>query len=495
MAIFLPLVLAFATALMWCWQLWMVDDGYFAHGVLIPFVVGFVIWIRRDRWRRETARVDARGWWLLGPGLFVHMCGAALTIDSVSAAGLVLVVPGAAWLGLGRDRLRGLWPALWLFAFAVPMGIYVTGRVAFELKEVAVWGGVWMSQVSGLAVERAGALLHVPGEDSPLNVADPCGGLRSLLAMVTLVYCLAFFTGPSSLWRRGLLLAAAAPLALLVNMMRISGICWLANGYGVSFASGWGHDLLNGLAWIVDILLILGLDHVISSRVAPTATPVARGPALPRASGPMRLHAALLWLLAVPLLWLSVYRPYTESQGRAAGLPTRVGRFVQTDEYPLPDRMHQLLGTDDAAWRQYTTDDGEPVFVVGVFHASNWKSVHPPHICLLGSDMTMLEDSEIELHDRESGQLGKAGSVLLRVRSNGRPYVSLYAYGAKDLCTGSYVRFFMHHVPRALLRSSNDGFLLRVESYVDGPDGVEAAQVRCRELLSALVCEARSLLP
>ena len=495
LAIYLPLLLAFGTALAWCWDMWMDDGGYFAHGILVPFVIAAVIWMRRSSWQGQPARIDARGWWLLGPALLIHLCGAALTIDSMSAAGLVLVVPGAAWLALGRERLRGLWPALWLFAFAVPMSIYLTNRVAFELKEVAVAGGVWLTQVSGLSVERVGAFLYVPGQEEALNVADPCGGLRSLLAMVTLVYCLAFFTGPRNFSRRGILLLAAAPLALLVNMMRISGICWLARFYDVEFASGLGHDVLNGVAWILDLLLILGLDHLISARITPKPAPTSTGSEVPVASSSLRLHGTLLWLLAGPLLVLSVYRPYTESAGRAEGLPTHAGGFVQVQEYPLTDRHHELLGTDDAAWLRYVTADDESLFVYGVFHASNWKSVHPPHICLRGSNMTVDDDGVIDLFDADSQLLGTAGYIVLRSRPDDRPYVSFYAYGARGLCSGSYAQFFLHHAPRALLRSSNDGFLLRVESWADGPGGIPAAQDRCRELLAMLVSRAHSLLP
>ena len=66
---------------------------------------------------------------VFSPALLLHAAGAALMVDSWSAASLVLAVPGAAWLALGRARLAGLWPALWLVLFAVPTPIYVEGRL------------------------------------------------------------------------------------------------------------------------------------------------------------------------------------------------------------------------------------------------------------------------------------------------------------------------------------------------------------------------------
>ncbi len=503
LAVIAPLILAYALPLWWCWELWSLPEGYFAHGPLVPIVMAAVIWGRRSDWRSREARLDLRGLWLLGPALFVHIVGAALTIDSLSAASLVLAVPGAAWVAFGRDRLAGLWPVLWMFAFAVPMPIYVTDRVAFELKEIAVRGGVWLAENTGLAITNEGASLFVPGQTESLNVADPCGGLRSLLAMITLVYCIAFFVGPKTMWRRVLLLLAAAPIAVFVNLLRITAICWLAYFEGVQFASATGHDVLNGLAWVVDLTLVLGMDALLSrSRAAqrssagpPTSErlPLAAVLAPPPATGHSATRlGAVLWPFALGLLLLSLTKPEADRSGRAVALPAVIGPFEQKELFAMTPRMFQLLGTDDATWRRYEDEAQQTMFVVAVFHGSNWKSIHPPHICLLGSDMDIVGEGKVEL---SSGETDQAGRILLRTRRGGRPYLSLYAYGSHGLCTGSYLEFFLHHAPRALFRSTNDGFLLRVETYADGPGGEAAADARCEALLASLMKQARGLLP
>ena len=490
----MPLLVAYASALWWCVELWSLPEGYFAHGPLVPAVMAYVVWARRSEWRKVAAVPDVRGFWLLGPALLLHLGGAALSIDAVSAASLVLAIPGAAWVAVGRARLVGLWPALWMFAFAAPLPIYVTDRIAFELKEVAVPGGVWLAQATGLGIERDGASLLVEGQTQALDVADPCGGLRSLLAMITLVYCVAFFLGPPQALRRIVLMLVAAPIAVLVNVVRIAAICWLAKGYDVPFATGTGHDVMNGIAWILDLALVLSLDALLTRRSGhgdgtavapmPIAKP-ARTLRLPRVG-------AWMWPLCLCLCLLSFTRAEPSLSGRARALPTVLTPFTSMSEREVTPRMHQLLGTDDAAWRNYEDDQGRRLFVVAVFHGSNWKSVHPPHICLLGSDMSIEQEGGTDLASRDGD---RAGQILLRTKKDGRPYVSLYAYGASDLCTGSYLKFFLHHAPRALFRASNDGFLLRVEAYADGPGGFDAAEARCRELLEKLVLEARKLLP
>lgn len=494
--IFMPLLLAYASPLWWCVELWSLPEGYFAHGPLVPAVMAVVIWSKRQQWRATPPLVDRRGLWLLGPALLVHLCGAALSIDSLSAASLALAVPGAAWLAVGKARLRGMWPALWMVAFAVPLPIYLTDRIAFELKEIAVRGGVWAAQATGLLVERSGASLLVEGQAQTLEVADPCGGLRSLLAMVTLVYCVAFFMGPQTSWRRALLMVAAAPVAVFVNLVRIATICWLAKWAGVEFASGVGHDTLNAAAWILDLAIVMGFDVALTRSRAAASVPAAAALACPAASATVRTSAsrvgAWLWPLCIALCFLSFTRASPAVTGRAAALPSTLPEFHQRSVWEVTPRMHQLLGTDDATWRTYEDKNGNALYVVAVFHGSNWKSVHPPHICLLGSDMDIAQEGGTDLATKAGD---RAGQILLRTRKEGRAYVCLYAYGAQDLCTGSYLNFFLHHAPRALFRTSNDGFLLRVEAYADGPGGFDAAELRCRSLLENLIVEARRLLP
>jgi EpsI family protein len=492
--VFLPLLVAYATALKWCWDVWMLPDGYYGHGALLPGVAVLVVWLRRRQWRSAPVVPDRRGLWLLVPGLLLHLCGAALTIDSLSAASLVLALPGALLLALGRARLRGLWPVVWLVGFGVPMPLFVTGRLAFELKEFAIDAGLGLANLFGPLAGRSGAMVSIAGQAEGLVVADPCGGLRSLLAMLTIAYCLAFFVGPRRAGRRVVLMAVAAPLAVLVNVVRIAGLCWMAGWWGTGFAGGSGHEVMNVVAWVLDLGILLLLDARLSrgtSRPGPAPAPPPAG--LEPAARALRVIPAVLWIAAGPLLALSLYRPAGGSAGRAEALPADLGAFALQERFEINLRYRQLLGTDDAAWRAYRAPDGASVFVVAVFHDTNWKSVHPPDICIQGSNMTIVESGSAQV--QAGGEAIQVGRILATDRGSGRPYLSLFVYGTGELSTGSYGEFFMFHAPRALLRRSNSGFLLRVESYADGVGGVDGAEIRCAGLLAGLLPAARRLLP
>jgi exosortase len=491
LAVFVPLAVAYATALLWCVDRWNAPTEYFAHCWLVPFVAAFLVWSRRAEWRARPRAVDPRGWLLLGPALLLHLAGAALMVDSWSAASLVLAVPGAAWLALGRERLRGQWPILWLVLFCVPLPMYVEGRLAFTLKEVAVTGGSWLANALGADVVRSGDLLQPRGLDGALYVAEACSGLRSLLAMLTLAYCQACFLGAARLRRRLALLALAPLLAIAANVLRIAALCLLARGFGVPFAEGDGHTVANAVEWTTLVGALLAIDALLFRRLADaSARPVDATAAMPARR--LLPHALAVWLAAAPLLALSLYRPVGGAAGRADRLPVEfagyrlVPRTAEQEaqfQKNLP-RWRELLGTPDFVWRRYEDGDGNPLWVVALFHDANWKSVHPPRICIEGSNMDILGDDVAAFP--ELGEGCTAGRIVARSRGDGWSYVTMSLYGTADWSSGDYWDFTLHHLPRALVRANMSGFLLRVEAAVQAGETADAAEARARRFLRAL---------
>jgi len=490
--VFLPLLVGYATALWWCVERWNAPTGYFGHCWLLPGVAALVVWLRRRTWGEVPAVYDPSGFWLLGPGLLVHLYGALLMIDSASAAGLVFAVPGAAWLALGRARLAGLWPALWLVLFAVPAPIYVEGRAAFVLKEFAVQAGASLGNRLGADVVRAGANLQLAGRTEALFVADACSGLRSLLGLLTVAYCLAFFVGAPRGGRRAVLLLAAAPIAVAANVVRIAALCLLARAFGVPFAEGTGHLLANVCEWVAALGALLLLDAWCSRGAAPPgpAAPV-RMPAGPRLVPPR--VAAALWLAGAALLALSLLRPAGGDQGRAARLPPAVGAFQHAprDEQELAryrrdrPRFQELLGTPDFAWERYRDAQGRFVHLVLLYHDSNWKSVHPPRICIEGTDMDIEADAVVAAPWLGDG--ATVSRIVARSRSDRSRHLTLSLFGTRDWSSGSYEAFWWHHMPRALLRDNASGFLVRVETLIRRGEDDAAAERRCAAFLQDLL--------
>ena len=94
-----------------------------------------------------------------------------------------------------------------------------------------------MMQASGLRVLAEGNVIHLP--DAPpdsrnLEVALACNGLSMLMTLAATVTATIALI-PLPVWKRGVVLASAIPIALLSNIIRI-------------VATGWCYSLIEGYA-------------------------------------------------------------------------------------------------------------------------------------------------------------------------------------------------------------------------------------------------------
>jgi exosortase len=98
-------------------------------------------------------------------------------------------------------------------------------------------------QTLGVSAYRQGNLIHMPGLEQPLTVADACSGLRMATIFVALAVAMVFIV-ERPWWDKLVILISAIPIALLVNIIRITltGLLYMWVGQGSDLAKHLGHD-------------------------------------------------------------------------------------------------------------------------------------------------------------------------------------------------------------------------------------------------------------
>ena len=113
------------------------------------------------------------------------------------------------------------------------------------------------------AVQRGSGILSAVFQ---FDVADPCSGIRSLMALGTVTAAYAYVTQHVQ-WKRWVLFASAVPLAVLGNLARVVSIALVAQVYGQDLASNVYHEWSGfivfpvALAAMVILGLLLNLDY------------------------------------------------------------------------------------------------------------------------------------------------------------------------------------------------------------------------------------------
>ncbi len=241
---------------------WDSNENY-SHGWFIPAIFLYMVWCLREKLAAEPMRTAPMGLVVLVAGLVLLLAGKVGSEHFMQRTAFILSFAGILYLFLGWRRFRLLvLPVLYLF-FMVPLPAIIWNKTAFPLQ---LFGSMLTEQVVrlfGIPVYREGNILHLV--ETTLEVVAACSGLRSLVTMFAMAGLLAFVTR-MALWKRLFLFVCAAPVALMVNIVRLSVTALLASRYGGQVAQGFLHDLSGYVVFILGIIILLGISTLLQRR-------------------------------------------------------------------------------------------------------------------------------------------------------------------------------------------------------------------------------------
>ena len=276
--IIVAIAFAYATVLAKLSHDWWADENY-SHGLLIPFIIGYILWVGRDKF--ASARTDASVW--LGGAavaialltLWAGVAGAELYTQRIS---LVLLVAGIVVYFWGLQLLKLILIPIFLLILAIPIPAIIFNKIAFPLQLFASRCAVWSMQMLGIPVLRQGNVIELKPLNSfatkKLEVFEACSGIRSLMTLITLAVVFAYFTHPNSdpdhpgtgrygMLRSAIIVLAAVPIAILTNALRVSGTGVLAHYYGIQVADGFFHSFSGWVIYIVAFLMLFGVGWLL----------------------------------------------------------------------------------------------------------------------------------------------------------------------------------------------------------------------------------------
>jgi len=216
---------------------WRSDDG---HGVVVPFVVLALFWWKRKELLAQPLRPWPTGLAIIGLGLLLHIAGFMGQQPKVSVIALFIGIYGLMGLAWGPAWLRTSFFPFFLFAFCVPLGQQAQ-FISFPLRKLVCQLVTLVANgVLAIDVERDGTQLFSGSGHYKYEVAAACSGMRSLLATVAFSMGYAFIAFPKW-WKRLAVIAAAFPLAVLGNLVRMLTII-IAAEIGGQKAGGYIHE-------------------------------------------------------------------------------------------------------------------------------------------------------------------------------------------------------------------------------------------------------------
>jgi exosortase len=240
----------------------------YSHGILIPFFVAFLIWDQRSTFLSTPLKPSWFGLPLVGFGLFVLLVGVFGADLFLSRTSFLLLAAGMTWTLLGRPMLSQSKFIFFVLFLAIPFPTVILNHITFPLQLFASQVAAWILPVFNVPVLQDGNIIRLPA--LPLEVAEACSGIRSLMSLFTVAVIFGYFVEKGTL-RRTLLALASIPIAVAANVARIVGTGLCVQYWDPVKAMGFFHEFSGWLMFLVS-MSCLYLIHSLMSRFVPERT-------------------------------------------------------------------------------------------------------------------------------------------------------------------------------------------------------------------------------
>jgi len=234
-----------------------------SHALLVPLIAMYFVWIKREELGRIEISGSAVGGLFLAGTLVVYLVSFVGGIAVFARLMIVFSLFGLLWSCMGWQVVRVLAFPLGFLVFMVPVPDSVLGMVSFPLQLLATKIAAGVIQFCSIPVYREGNMLYFV--HAQLEVAEACSGIRSIMSLTMLSVIFAHLSG-NGWWRKAFLIFSAIPIAMLANILRVSGTGILAHFFGNKVARGFLHEF-SGLAVFVFGLVLLFLVFNLLNRI------------------------------------------------------------------------------------------------------------------------------------------------------------------------------------------------------------------------------------
>jgi exosortase len=255
------------------------SDADASYGLVLVGVALVLVWHRKGLFlsRRNAGSPPALGLAMLLSGLMLYLVGTLGADVFLTRVSFVVVIAGAMLFLAGPAATRVMAVPLVLTLLAIPPPTLVLTAMTLPLQLIASRLAETVLMWASVPVIRDGNLLRLPS--ATLEVADACSGLRSLGSLGAVAVLLSWAT-PWSWTKRALIVAAAVPIAVLMNGLRVALTGLACEVWGRAAAADPWHTLTGWLTFAASMVLLLSVQRLVGGAREPA---VELPPAMVRA--------------------------------------------------------------------------------------------------------------------------------------------------------------------------------------------------------------------
>lgn len=236
-------------------------DPNFSHGFIVPLFSGYVVWQERKKLARLPLTPSWTGLVVAAIALFILVVGQLGAELFLSRFSLLILLAGIIILFCGWNYFRALLFPWAFLILMIPIPVIVFNQITFPLQLLASRVAAIVLPVLGVPVLREGNVINLPA--MPLEVAEACSGIRSLMTLVAVATMYGYLM-EKRVWVRWVLALASVPIAVAANSVRIIGTGLLVQYWDPDKAEGYFHASWGWIIFVISLLMLYALHNLIN---------------------------------------------------------------------------------------------------------------------------------------------------------------------------------------------------------------------------------------
>ena len=486
---------------------WLTVEEY-SHGVLLPFLSGYLIWRRRDELRDYIGSGHWSGALLVTISLAINVIAKFASVFALQQYALVLAIYGLVVCFGGWRLLHRIMAPMLLLLMMVPLPNFFLNNLSAELQLISSRLGVMFIRLADISVFLEGNVIDLG--TYKLQVAEACSGLRYLFPLLTMGFVMAYLFN-ASMWKRALVFVSGMPLTILMNSLRIGVIGVMVEHWGIGMAEGFLHEFQGWIVFMASIGIML-LEVIVLSHIGGNGRPwretfgfhdqVKRERSTVTSAQPARilsgplLLAGLLLIASTPAVWaipkqteVIPHREFFNS------FPLQVGIW-QGKRGQLEQVYLDGLMLDDYFIADYSGDSkpGINFYVAWYDSQQAGRSAHSPRSCLPGGGWHINSLERVTVPNISIGNSALNVNRVLIESGSQRQLVYYWFQQRGRVITNEYmVKWYLFW--DSLTKHRSDGALVRLIVPVAEGEPVAAAEVQLASFARAAVPQLQPYVP